>query len=119
MTKATSINLRITREFRAELEALAEYHGLTLSSYAHSLLVKAVRREKEEAPEAFQDAIKNFVQAMQDLKETQNPKHKAPVVAKIEPSYGMTKKEIQQMIDEQGEVTTKTQTIGVAKRKAR
>lgn len=48
MAKSTSLNLRITPEFRAELEALAEYHGLTLSSYSHSLLVKAVRREREE-----------------------------------------------------------------------
>lgn len=46
MPKTTSINLRISPEFRQELEMLAEYHGLTMSSYAHSLLVKAVRHER-------------------------------------------------------------------------
>lgn len=50
MAKSTSLNLRISPEFRAEIETLAAFHGLSMSSYAHSLLVKAVRREKEEAP---------------------------------------------------------------------
>jgi hypothetical protein len=54
VNKGTRLNLRITEAFRADLEALAEYHGLSLSSYAHSLLVKAVRRELQETP------IKNF-----------------------------------------------------------
>lgn len=53
MAKTTSINLRISPEFREEIEALAEYHGLSMSSYAHSLLVRAVRREKESEPNAF------------------------------------------------------------------
>lgn len=48
MPKTTSINLRITEEFRAEIEALAAYHGLTMSSYAHSILVKGVRRERND-----------------------------------------------------------------------
>ncbi len=50
VNKQTRLNLRITEAFRADLEALADYHGLSLSSYAHSLLVKAVRREREETP---------------------------------------------------------------------
>jgi len=54
MAKSTSINLRITPEFRRQIEELAEYHGLSLSSYAHSLLVKAVRRET--ADRAHSDA---------------------------------------------------------------
>lgn len=53
MPKTTSINLRISPDFRDEIERLADYHGLTMSSYAHSLLVKAVRREREVTPEAF------------------------------------------------------------------
>jgi hypothetical protein len=48
MKKETRLNLRITPEFRVEIEQLAEYHGLTLSSYAHSVLVKAIRRERQE-----------------------------------------------------------------------
>ena len=53
MTKETRLNLRITDEFRSDIELLADYHGLSMSSYAHSLLVKAVRREKAELPEMF------------------------------------------------------------------
>lgn len=53
MTKETRLNLRITDEFRKDIETLAAYHGLTMSSYAHSLLVRAIRREKESEPEAF------------------------------------------------------------------
>ena len=45
MAKTTSINLRISPELRRNIEMLGEYHGLSMSSYAHSLLVKAVRRE--------------------------------------------------------------------------
>lgn len=56
MAKTTSINLRISREFRDEIETLAAYHGLTMSSYAHSLLVRAIRREREQTPEAFAGA---------------------------------------------------------------
>lgn len=48
MAKTTSINLRVTPEFRAEIEELADFHGLSLSSYTHSLLVKAVRHERTE-----------------------------------------------------------------------
>lgn len=48
VTKSTSINLRISPEFRVQIEELAEFHGLTLSSIAHSLLVKAVRHERQE-----------------------------------------------------------------------
>lgn len=73
MPKTTRLNLRITEDFRREIELLADYHGLTLSSIAHSLLVKAVRRE------------------MQELDMT--PKQKAPVVARI--SSGQTKEEIE------------------------
>jgi hypothetical protein len=56
--KETSINLRISWEFREELEALAAYHGLTMSSYAHSLLVKAVRNEKEILSNGYQQVPK-------------------------------------------------------------
>ena len=69
MNKETRLNLRITEMLREDIEALAAYHGLSMSSYAHSLLVKSVRREKDEQPEAFA---------------TQSPqRHLAPVVAHI------------------------------------
>lgn len=54
MAKTTSINLRISPEFRHEIEILAEYHGLTMSSFAHSVLVKAIRAEKNDRPELFE-----------------------------------------------------------------
>ncbi|HKX84588.1 MAG TPA: hypothetical protein VJL58_10250 [Pyrinomonadaceae bacterium] len=83
MSKTTSINLRISPEFRDEIEQLAAFHGLSMSSYVHSLLVKAVRRERESTPEAF-------------------PKQKAPIVASIGPGE-MSKADIRrQYIDEQG-----------------
>jgi antitoxin component of RelBE/YafQ-DinJ toxin-antitoxin module len=56
VAKSTSINLRITPSFRNELQALADYRGLTLSSLAHSLLVKAIRQEKQNEPEAFAES---------------------------------------------------------------
>lgn len=48
VSKGTRLNLRISEEFREQLEELARYHGLTLSSYSHSVLVKAVRKEWQE-----------------------------------------------------------------------
>lgn len=56
VAKTTSINLRITPQFRNELQALADYRGLSLSSLAHSLLVKAVRMEKQIEPDAFTES---------------------------------------------------------------
>lgn len=54
MAKSTSINLRITQEFRKEMQQLADYRGLSLSSLAHSLLVKQMRLERSAEPEAFE-----------------------------------------------------------------
>lgn len=52
MAKTTSINLRISPEFRAQIEQLADYHGLSMSSYAHSMLVKAIRQEMQRLQES-------------------------------------------------------------------
>ncbi len=79
MTKETRLNLRITDDFRRDIETLAKYHGLTLSSYAHSLLVRAIRREKEAEPAAFK------------------AQYIAPVVATITPSID-PKAEIREML---------------------
>lgn len=68
--KETSINLRISWEFREEIEALAAYHGLTLSSYAHSLLVKAIRNEKQLLPAGYGQVPK----WTPDAKPVSNPK---------------------------------------------
>lgn len=58
-TKATRLNLRITTDLRGQIETLADHHGLSMSSYAHSLLVKAVRRAVDETPEAFTEREQN------------------------------------------------------------
>ena len=56
VAKDTRLNLRITPQFRNDLQALADYRGLTLSSLTHSLLVRAVRQEKLVEPEAFTES---------------------------------------------------------------
>lgn len=85
MNKETRLNLRITEELRGDIETLAAYHGLAMSSYAHSLLVKSIRQAKEEYPEAF--GI------------TEQPqRHLAPVVATIAPAN--ERSDAQRMIDD-------------------
>ncbi len=53
VNKETRLNIRITPEFKADLEMVAKYHGLTMTSYVHSVLVKKIREEKEREPSAF------------------------------------------------------------------
>lgn len=84
MAKGTRLNLRISEGFRDDIERLADYHGLSLSSYAHSLLVKAVRREREATPEVFGTI--------------QPEHHLAPVVATITPAID-PKDEVRRMIN--------------------
>jgi len=96
MNKETRLNLRITEELRGDIETLAAYHGLAMSSYAHSLLVKSVRHAKEEHPEAFG---------------IESPRHVAPVVATIG-SPAAERREAQRMIDE---AQLKTTGIPLAK----
>ncbi len=112
MNKETRLNLRITEELRGDIETLAAYHGLAMSSYAHSLLVKSIRQAKEEHPEAF--GI------------TEQPqRHLAPVVATITPATP-TKAEVRRMInqDEIAEIERrvtprKTQNVPMLKQKAK
>jgi plasmid stability protein len=110
VAKSTSINLRITPEFRAELETLAAYHGLSMSSYAHSILVKGVRRERQE----LNDVLPIASQSERRV----NRKVPAPVVARIEPGQ-MSKREIQRSLENQDELkprrTTKIPVGGKAR----
>ena len=114
MNKETRLNLRITEELRGDIETLAAYHGLAMSSYAHSLLVKSVRQAKEDYPDAFGIA--------------QPARHLAPVVATIGSPRAeeLSRSEIQRTIntDEIAEAkrrTTprKTQSLSVLKQKAK
>lgn len=77
MVKDTRLNLRITPSFRNELQALADYRGLTLSSLAHMLLVKAIRQEKQNEPEAFVESK----QKVNELKPVAN--RKLPHLGKV------------------------------------
>ena len=53
MSKRTQINMRVSPSIKDDLDAISEYHGLTVSSYVHSLIVRELRREREENPTAF------------------------------------------------------------------
>ena len=75
---------------------LAEYHGLSLSSHAHSLLVKGIRRERSEHPEAFAEQSRPL----------------APVVATIKPST-QTRDEIAQQFKETNDFTITHKRPGV------
>lgn len=99
MAKTTSINLRVSPEFRHAIEALAAYHGLSMSSYTHSLLVKAVRQETDGTPEAFQ---------------SKPERNLAPVIATISPATD-PKDEIRRMVnqDEINEIERRLKNKGV------
>lgn len=105
MAKTTSINLRISPEFRRDIEVLADYHGLTLSSYAHSLLVKSVRQAKIDDADAFTN-VRNVNE------KTRAAKNLAPVVATITPAVD-PKDEVRQMVN------AGTQSVPVLKRKVK
>jgi len=96
MTKETRLNLRITDDFRRQIETLAEYHGLSLSSYAHSLLVKGIRRERSEHPDAFSEPARQL----------------APVVATISP-VKPTREEIAEQFKETNDFTITHKRPGV------
>lgn len=53
MGKEVRLNIRITPQFKADLQEIAAFHGLSLSSYVHSVMVRQLRREHEANPEAF------------------------------------------------------------------
>lgn len=53
MGKEVRLNIRITPQFKAELQEIAAFHGLSLSSYVHSVMVRQLRREHEANPDAF------------------------------------------------------------------
>lgn len=55
------LNLRISAQFRQQIEDLAAYHGLKPTSYAHSLLVKAVRHEYNELRDQLPEPVSNIV----------------------------------------------------------
>ena len=80
MNKVNKLNIRISDELKAGLEAVAEYRGLTVSSYVHSLLVRTVREEKQNMPDAFEDAPAEFLgRQVPEQKKSEKPLAKSKV----------------------------------------
>ncbi len=89
MPKRVQINFRVKPELKDDLVAIAAWHGLDVTSYIHSLIVKAIRREKEENPEAFPSPKREKL---------------APVIARFEepirlPSEEESREEIQRSLE--------------------
>lgn len=53
--KATHLQIRIREDIKEDLRITSELKGLSVSGLVHSLIVKAVREEKEKEPQAFQN----------------------------------------------------------------
>jgi antitoxin component of RelBE/YafQ-DinJ toxin-antitoxin module len=54
MNKETELNIRLEAGLKEDLETIAEYNGLTISSYIQSVLLKKVSEVKENEPRIFQ-----------------------------------------------------------------
>lgn len=58
--KDTYLQLRVRDDIKADLQILAELRGLTMSGFIHSMIVRAIREEKELYPDSFkQTSIKH------------------------------------------------------------
>lgn len=57
----TRLSVRIRPDLKADLERLADWNGLTVSSYVQSLLIRGIRREKELTPEIFQELKEEMI----------------------------------------------------------
>jgi hypothetical protein len=53
MAKGTYIQFRVREDIKEDIQRVAELRGLTTSGLIHSLIVKAIREEKERDPQAF------------------------------------------------------------------
>lgn len=58
--KDTFLQIRIRENVKRELQKVAEMRGLTMSALIHSLIVKAIREEKEADPRAFREEPKKL-----------------------------------------------------------
>lgn len=52
--KDTYIQFRVREDLKEDIRRTAEARGLSVSGLIHSLLVRAIREEKELSPDAFQ-----------------------------------------------------------------
>lgn len=53
MSKSEYVQFRIRDDIKRELKIVAELRGLSMSSLIHSLVVQAIREEREASPHAF------------------------------------------------------------------
>lgn len=66
--KEVLVTIRIAENVRDEFKMAAELRGSTMSGLMHQFIIRTIREEKQQQPQAFA------------------PKHLAPVVARIEPA---------------------------------
>jgi hypothetical protein len=62
MTKEIRINVRTTEEIKTGLEAVAKLRGLKASSLINSLVVKAIREEKERDATEFERVVRHIAE---------------------------------------------------------
>jgi hypothetical protein len=55
--KGTYIQFRVREDVKDDLQKVAEIRGLTMSGLIHSMVVNAIREEKERDPAAFQRTV--------------------------------------------------------------
>lgn len=53
MPKDTYLQIRIRESLKDDLKLVSEARGLSVSALVHSLIVKAIREERKDAPEVF------------------------------------------------------------------
>lgn len=58
MSKEIRINVRTTEQIKNDLQITAELRGLSVSALVNSLVVRAIREEKDREPSAFRETKK-------------------------------------------------------------
>lgn len=58
MPKSEIVQLRVREEVKEDLRRMADYRGLTISSYLNMLVLKTIRQERSENPEVFKEEIR-------------------------------------------------------------
>lgn len=51
--KDSRLDLRIREDVKKDLKVMAELHGLSMTGFINSLIVRAIREEKDREPRAF------------------------------------------------------------------
>lgn len=107
VSKETRLNIRISPLFKDDLQRVADFHGLTVSSYVHSVLVKQIRLEKEREPEAF--VTRQLAPVVATIKPTSQTKQEIAAEFKEANEYTITHKNPGALSDE-GQTASKRRT---------